>query len=99
MWREAGFRPEGFIYSEGELTLLTSLIDEPGWTISQWTISQVQDINDAGTIVAMDCFSVAFECTYVQLTPVPEPSTTAMMTLGLATTMLAVRRARRVARR
>jgi probable HAF family extracellular repeat protein len=94
MWREGGFRPEGFIYSEGELTLLTSLIDEPGWTISE-----VQDINDAGTIVALGCFSVAFECTYVQLTPVPEPSTTAMMTLGIATTMLAVRRARRVAKR
>lgn len=90
MRRDGGWRDEGFLYSDGELTLLTSLVGEPGWDIHE-----VEDINDAGQIVALGCRG--FDCTYVLLTPVPEPSFLAMLGTGLAATGFAVRR-RRTAR-
>lgn len=75
-----------FLYSKGSLLDLNSLLDPVSG--KGWTLLEGRDINDLGQIVGtgVDAFGrqAAFLLTPLTVTPVPEPSTYALMLLGLA---------------
>lgn len=73
---------DAFLYSGGSMIDLNSLID-PG---SGWTLESANDINDAGQIVGSGVNASGQRHAFL-LTPtaaVPEPSSLAMLALGLA---------------
>lgn len=74
-----------FIYTYGEMRLLSELLETPGWTIRE-----VTDINDSGNILAVGCQGI--DCSWVLLTAVPEPATWGMLGAGLALLGVAARR-------
>lgn len=78
----------GYIYENGSIKDLSTLID------SDWIISSAQAINNSGQIAADGCRISTSRCGVVMLSPVPENSTYAMLTLGLAMLGLCLRRTR-----
>jgi probable HAF family extracellular repeat protein len=69
-----------FLYSNGTMTDLTSLIDPiPGWTLLRATA-----INDRGQIVCKGQGTIgSYEFSHAfLLTPIPEPSTLALLSIG-----------------
>lgn len=82
----------GFLYSDGALRDLNSLIDDP-----DWQITCARDINDRGQIVGTGVHNgqaAAFLMSPAEYDPlpVPEPLTLFLMGIGLAGTALARRR-------
>lgn len=77
----------GFIYQNGQVTLLDQLLDPA----SGWQVKQVNAINDAGQIGTQVCKVSGF-CVGAILTPVPEPATYGMLLAGLGVLCVAARR-------
>jgi probable HAF family extracellular repeat protein len=84
-----------FLYRSGTFTDLNNLIvATPGWTVTQ-----AEDINDAGQILATLCFGSTLDCRSARLDlvpAVPEPAGVAMLFGGLMA--LAAMRRRQLAR-
>jgi probable HAF family extracellular repeat protein len=70
---------EAFVYRNGEMQKLQALIDPA----AGWALRQAVGINESGQIVGAGTFN-GVERGFL-LTPVPEPSTWAMLALGLMT--------------
>jgi len=86
-----GGNSRAFLYSDGVMTNLNSLIDP----LSGWTISSAQDINNSGQIAATGCNTTG-NCRVLLLSPVPEPETYLMMLAGLGLLGMKLRRQNRV---
>ncbi|MEN6452140.1 MAG: SUMF1/EgtB/PvdO family nonheme iron enzyme [Thermoguttaceae bacterium] len=67
----------GFIYSNGTMSDLNAMIDPA----SEWIIESANSINDSGVIVGVAMNSAGQEHACL-LTPVPEPSTLALLGVG-----------------
>ncbi|AVR99067.1 PEP-CTERM sorting domain-containing protein [Pseudoduganella armeniaca] len=77
-----------FLYTYGgEMRLLSELLETPGWTIRE-----VTDINDNGSILGVGC--QGSDCSWVLLTAVPEPATWSLLGAGLVLLGVATRRHR-----
>jgi probable HAF family extracellular repeat protein len=74
-----------FLYEAGAMTDLNSLID----STSGWTLNSAEAINNAGWIVGSG--TIGLQTHAFLLTPVPEPTSSALAACGLAF-LLAVRR-------
>lgn len=82
-----------YLYAGGTTADLNDLIvPEPGWTVTE-----AEDINDAGQILAKACFGSTSDCRTVRLdlvSAIPEPTGLAMLLVGLCS--LAALRRRRI---
>lgn len=90
-YRASTSRRFGFIYLDGALTELSTLIDPA----AGWVIEQVLDINDLGQIAAIGCRTDFGYCNGVRLDPtsaIPEPHHAALLLPGLLVVGLALRR-------
>ncbi len=81
----------GFVYVNGEFSLLSELVDKR----NGWYVEQASAVNDAGQIGARVC-SFTNQCRDAVLTPVPEPATYGMLLGGLGVVGLMARRRRGV---
>ncbi|QOY92383.1 hypothetical protein IM543_12090 [Massilia sp. UMI-21] len=72
-----------FLYADGSTIDLNDLIvPEPGWTVTE-----AEDINDAGQILGTACFGSTQDCRSIRLDlipAIPEPRSAAMLLAGLA---------------
>ena len=71
---------KAFLYSDGVMTDLETLLDQT--TGLGWQLSSATDINDAGQIVA-NGYKEGVGSRALLLSPIPEPSTYALMVAGL----------------
>ncbi|MGB9109580.1 MAG: PEP-CTERM sorting domain-containing protein, partial [Telluria sp.] len=78
-----------FLYADGQLLDLNALVAGLG----DFTLTEAVGINAQGQIVANGCNDFGF-CAPVLLTPVPEPSSSAMLLVGLVGLVLLGRRCR-----
>lgn len=88
-----GAAPRAFLYSNGTMTDLNTLIDSPSGS-SGWTLNRALAINDAGWIVANGTNATSGTHAFL-LTPVPEPSTAALTISGLSVILFVAWRQRR----
>jgi probable HAF family extracellular repeat protein len=82
--------PHAFLYSGGSMTDLNSLVDLD----SGWTLEQANAINNIGQIVGMGRNAAGQGFAFL-LTPIPEPSTLALLGAGAVGLLLFVWRRRR----
>lgn len=71
-----------FLYADGAVIDLNDMIvPEPGWTVTE-----ADDINDAGQILGRACFGSTMNCRAIRLDlvpAIPEPGSAAMLLVGL----------------
>ena len=92
MSRDDGGRAEAFLYVDGELTALDSLLEHaPGWRVTE-----AYDINNSGQIAAKACRESGCELVLLSIAShAPEPATYGMLLAGLG--LLGVLRVRKSA--
>lgn len=72
-----------FLYADG----VTIDLNDTIIPVAGWTLTEAEDINDAGQILGTACFGSTMDCRAVRLdlvSAVPEPASAAMLLAGLA---------------
>lgn len=92
----SGFDFHAFLYHGGGMADLNALLELPaGWQQDGWQLVSARDVNDAGQILAEACQATSGDCRAVLLdllSPIPEPSSWAMLLAGLGLLLAAGRR-------
>lgn len=89
-WLNGSPDHHGYLYADGTATLLnTRLVGD-----TQWDIYSANDINESGQIAAFGCYVPSGACHALRLdiSPVPEPGTWAMLLAGFAVVGLGIKR-------